>query len=93
MEQSGGQVYLTIGDTIRVRLPYSEVCVHMRVAGKPMTVQIVGTEYPVAQLIGDDGAPFSGPILLGEAGIYTDGERYYVPARSVVPKPDSHSLI
>jgi hypothetical protein len=38
---NGSRVYLQAGDVIRLRLPWSEVCMHMRVAGKPMNVQIV----------------------------------------------------
>jgi hypothetical protein len=79
-------MYLQAGDVVRVRLPWSEVCMHMRVAGKPMNVQIVveGT-YPVGQLLNDDGTRFSSPILLGEAGVHTDGAgRHYVPNRMLV---------
>lgn len=83
---NGGHAYLQAGDVIRVRLPYSEVCMHMRVAGKPMNVQIMSDgETLVAQLLNDDGTRFSFPILLGEAGIQTDGiGRHYVPARALV---------
>lgn len=93
MEERGGQVFLEVGDAIRVRMPYSEVCSHMRVAGKPMTVQVVGDDYPMAQLFGDDGRPFSSPILLGEAGIYSDGQRHYVPTRNLVPTAEPPSII
>jgi len=83
---NGNRVYVKVGDVIRLRLPYSEVCMHMRVPGKPMNVQIVGEGgYPVAQLLTDDGSRFSSPILLGEAGIHTDGVGcHYVPARVLV---------
>ena len=81
-----GQVYVNVGDVIRLRLPYSEVCIHMRVAGKPMNVQLLQEgSYPVAQLLNGDGSRFSSPILPGEAGIYTDGAgRHYVPLRTIV---------
>ena len=92
---NGSRVYLQAGDVIRLRLPWSEVCMHMRVAGKPMNVQIVveGTS-AVAQLLTDDGSRFSSPILLGEAGIYTDGAgKHYVPARRVItPEAELDSL-
>jgi len=33
---------------------------------------------------------FSFPILLGEAGIFTDGVgRHYAPARAVIPSPQA----
>src|SRR5947209_19955610 len=83
---NGDRAYLQAGEVVRVRLPYSEVCMHMRVAGKPMNVQIVGDgTSTVAQLLRDNGSPFSFPILLGEAGIHTDGAgRHYVPNRMLV---------
>jgi len=85
-ESSSGQVYVEVGDAIRLRLPYSEVCMHMRVAGKPMNIQIVEEGgSPAAQLLNDDGSRFSSPILLGEAGIFTDGHgHHYVPTRAVI---------
>lgn len=65
-----------VGDRVRLRMPYSEVCMHMRVAGEVMTVELLGGEYVsgmpyvVAQLYGADGSAFSLPIGTGEAGFY-----------------------
>ena len=57
---NGDCMYVKVGDVVRVRLLYSEVCMHMRVAGKPMNVQIVGDgTSTAAQLLRDDGTPFS----------------------------------
>lgn len=83
---NGDRAYLQVGDVVRVRLPYSEACMHMRVAGKPMNVQIVGDATgAAAQLLNDDGSRFSFPILLGEAGIHTDSlGRHYVANRMLV---------
>lgn len=78
----GTKVIVVPGDRVRVRLPYSELCCHMRVAGRVMAVEITDGAYPAAQLIGDDGSPFSAPITLGEAGIYgsmRDGLYAYTP--------------
>lgn len=50
----------------RIELPYSEVCLHMRVAGRRMLVGPAGPR--MAQLYDDDGKPFSFPITRGEAG-------------------------
>ena len=90
---NGDRAYLQPGDVVRLRLPYSEVCVHMQVAGKPMGVQIVHEgAYPMAQLLNDDGSRFSFPILLAEAGIQTDGVgRHYVPNRLLVLVDDGLS--
>lgn len=68
-----------------VRLPYSEVCMHMRVAGRRAMVEILTTHrYPSAQ-IWLDGRRYSTPVTLGEAGIGRmrgadphDANAYYV---------------
>jgi hypothetical protein len=59
-------------DAVRVILPYSEVCMHMKVAGKAMWARIVNrpSGYPIAQLIDDDGRPYSAPITMSEAGMH-----------------------
>lgn len=48
-------------------LPYSEVCVHMRVAGdfRPV-VELAGG---MAQILNADGSLFSLPVTRGEAGL------------------------
>lgn len=71
------------GDRVRIELPYSEVCMHMRVAGKAMDVRMTGGRYPMAQLLNPDGTEFSAPILTSEAGIYGDVERgfYFYPEK------------
>lgn len=72
--------YVDPGETVSVELPYSEVCMHMRVAGKRMDVQFL-SERNGAQLLNANGSRFSFPILPGEAGFYreTDGRHYYYP--------------
>lgn len=61
----------------RVTLPYSEVCMHMRVAGREMWV--AGADGPLyggvdiaarmVQLYDETGRKFSMPITRGEAGV------------------------
>lgn len=68
-------IRLSVGDEVRVRLPYSEVCMHMRLADQVRTVQV---QAHGAQILGEDGLPFSFPITHGEAGIYRDAEGLYV---------------
>lgn len=58
--------YALDGMVVAVELPYSEVNMHMRVAGKVMNVEVHPT---MAQILSDDGKPFSFPITHGEAGI------------------------
>lgn len=55
-----------VGDVVRVTLPWSEVCMHMRVADRVMDVRVL--EHG-AQLLNADGSNFSFPITHGEAGI------------------------
>lgn len=47
-------------------LPYSEVCMFMGVAGRPMLTWPVG--HNMCQLYTLNGKPFSFPITMGEAG-------------------------
>jgi hypothetical protein len=78
--------YIRPGETMQLELPFSEVCMHMRVAGSVMTVLLTLGDFPMAQLI-RDGRPFSFPIGTGEAGFYQDADGYYgypasTPART-----------
>ena len=58
-----------VGDTVTVTLPYSEVCMHLKVAGKTREVAVLPNG---AQIIGPDGRLFSFPITHGEAGLTVD---------------------
>lgn len=67
-------------------MPYSEVCMHMKIAGKIMwckwdgnrSVQLYRVECHGNGYNADDKfVPFSAPILLGEAGLYTDESGVY----------------
>ena len=49
-------------------MPFSEVCVHMKVAGKPMWTEV--TSDHGVQLYTLEGQKFSMPILHGEAGLH-----------------------
>lgn len=66
-----------VGDEVELALPYSEVCMHMRVAGQLRTVRV--TEHG-AQILNTDGSGFSLPVTHGEAGLYRDSEGLYAPA-------------
>src|SRR4051812_47950881 len=55
-----------VGDTVSVTLGWSEVNVHMGVAGKTMSVRVLADG---AQLLDADGSNYSFPITHGEAGI------------------------
>jgi hypothetical protein len=63
------------GDRHAVTLPYSEVCIHMRVAGRTAEVEL-SRNGRQAQIF-MDGQPFSTPVLPGEAGLLeANGQRY-----------------
>lgn len=55
------------GDVVWVELPYSEVCMHLRVAGQIRPIQVLAEG---AQILTDNGTPFSIPITHAEAGIH-----------------------
>jgi hypothetical protein len=80
-EHNMEKTYVDTGDIVMMEMPYSEVCMSMRVAGHTMFAKVVsgamGTT--AAQLYELNGKPFSFPILMGEAGFLFDGNirRYY----------------
>jgi hypothetical protein len=51
-------------------LPFSEVCMHLRVAGTRMRARLLPNG--MVQLLGPDGTDFSFPITAGEAGLDPD---------------------
>jgi hypothetical protein len=60
-------------------MPFSEVCMSMRVAGTRMRFQLLEPGR-MAQLYRLDGSEFSFPITAGEAGVFSDSEgHYYYP--------------
>lgn len=78
------KVYATPYQPIRVIAPYSEVLMHMGIAGRPVEVYLIEqtndnrTTYS-AQVI-KDGHLFSSPITYGEAGFYRDEQGFYTYA-------------
>jgi hypothetical protein len=54
------------------QLPFSEVCLHLRVAGTRMRARLEPDQ--MVQLLQPDGSPFSFPITAAEAGLETDGQ-------------------
>jgi hypothetical protein len=66
------------GDVVRMEISFSEVAMYMHVAGEVMNVRFQSPYgYPNAQLLLEDGRPFSAPITPGEAGFYCEDGRYY----------------
>lgn len=68
------------GDVVTVELPFSEVCIHMGVAGKRHRVRVEGPgarHRRTAYILYDDGGEV--PVTPGEAGIRTDTDgTYYI---------------
>jgi hypothetical protein len=70
------------GEIFEAEMPYSEVCMYMKVAGKRMGVKVItARERKAAQLYNLDGQPFSFPVTLGEVGVYERDGKYFVEER------------
>lgn len=69
--------YVQHGELYYGFMPCSEVCMHMRIAGRCMMFEIVGQDHPMVQLHRADGSHFSFPITTGEAGVYRDAQGLY----------------
>ena len=79
------QVYVKPCTYFLNEMPYSEVCMHMRIAGKEMVCVIAGNGrsvqlYTPDHTVSSPGQliPFSAPILVGEAGIFEDSDGFYI---------------
>lgn len=70
---------LQAGDKVAIRLPWSEVMMHLGLAGRLMLVEL--TPSGGAQLRNPDNSPVSFPVLPSGAGIFTgeDGTFYTYP--------------
>jgi hypothetical protein len=64
-----------------LELPYSEVCMHLRVAGTRMRARLQPTG--MVQLLDADGREFSFPITAAEAGLDHDHDGWF----SVIADP------
>lgn len=69
--------YVEVGRAYMLTLPWSEVCMYMKVAGTAMTAEILPDG---VQLVNADGSRFSSPITHGEAGLYRDDKGLYFTA-------------
>lgn len=71
--------YVTPGERVLVEAPYSEACMHMRVAGTLMLAELLPPSEDgfvrMAQLYRTDGTPFSSPVTYGEAGFYCETDK------------------
>lgn len=65
--------YVKAGDRVMKEMPWSEVCMHMRIAGKLFDCEVKDNSVQLWK----DGRVFSAPITHGEAGFYHDDNRGY----------------
>lgn len=86
-----GKVLMSPDQPVLIKaMPFSEVCMHMGIAGKKMMAELIFREngsavcqlYQWREDTADMGkgvgyTPFSSPILSGEAGFYQDDGGYY----------------
>ena len=75
MEDAKRLIRVKPGEHGRKVMPHSEVCLHMRIAGRTMAFALLNNGG--VQLHNDDETPFSIPITNGEAGIYKDDDGFY----------------
>jgi hypothetical protein len=66
-----------------LELPYSEVCMHLRVAGTRMRARLLADG--MVQLLDADGLQFSFPITAAEAGLDLDDDGWH---RVIADPPD-----
>lgn len=67
------------GDVVNIKLPWSEACMHLKVADRTRPVEVLATG---AQIRNWDGSNFSFPVTHGEAGIYSDASGLYIQVGS-----------
>lgn len=77
MKVNGKRIELEVGDKLQLEMPYSEVMMHMKLAGKVCYIEVGRTS---VRILGDDGRPNTGSVTHGEAGLYssTEPEQWYV---------------
>lgn len=66
-------IYPKPGPKVRVKLPHSEACMHLKIAGQVREVALTESGNMV-QVYNHDGSPLSFPITPGEGGFYYDRE-------------------
>lgn len=67
--------YVAVGETAELTIPYSEVCMHMRLSGQTLLVRLESTN--AAQILTLDGDPISFPVTPGEAGLFRNDRGFY----------------
>lgn len=77
---------------IELTLPFSEVCVHMKVHNTRMLAHLKSNG--MVQLLRSDFSPSGGSITAGEAGFNYDDKGYYIPlSRNPILKADEWGVV
>ncbi len=79
------RIDLQIGDRVRLEMPWSEVMMHLRLAGSNVVVEVLDDG---VQLLLEDGTKLSFPVTWAEAGIYTDTSGPYAYGGHLVGGPN-----
>lgn len=69
------KVRVKSGDVVRLQMPWSEVCMHLRVADQVRNVKVHDTS---ASILNEDGTAYTFPVTHGEVGIYSDADGLYI---------------
>lgn len=72
MEQQRVKTFIKPGKRYKGKMPHSEVCMHMKVAGSELEFEL--SAHDMVQLY-KGKHEFSGAILPGEAGLYWDADK------------------
>lgn len=83
------KLFLAPGERAHVELPYSEVCMHLRIAGRILPVEFLDNS--MVQVYDGDDKKISFPITAGEAGFHFDdnvGGYYCWGIYATNPPPD-----
>lgn len=68
--------YVNVGEMVTAELPWSEVCMHLRLAGETRDLLLLADGVQIMH----NGAKVSFPVTHGEAGFYRDADGLYVVA-------------
>lgn len=69
------KVYVPVGERVLKEMPYSEVCMFMKISGTNMVVEPQANG--MAKVLNSFGQPYCPPITCGEAGLYSDENGFY----------------
>lgn len=79
---------MDIGSQAVVELPFSEVCMHMRVAGHFHRIELVRErDIAMVRIYDRRDCAVGAPVTTGEAGVYRDEQGFYIYEPELVAVP------